>query len=84
MNDGAFDLMIADAFMPGMRGFEPIRAHIAVASGRRTFRKENKYWLSCRKKTMPRSLLSSTSTRRRKSPAHHVRPEHEAAPDDCE
>lgn len=39
-----------DVFMPGMRGFEPIRAHIAVASGRRTFRKENKYWLSCRKK----------------------------------
>ena len=44
------------------------------------FEREGKYGLNCQGEAMRRSLLSSILRRRRKSPAHPVKPENQTAP----
>jgi len=62
LNDGTFDLMIVDVFMPNMRGFESIRVfHDHAPSGRtaENFQGERQYGLNCRGKADGLSRPSS-------------------------
>jgi CheY-like chemotaxis protein len=65
LNEGTFDLMIVDVFMPNMRGFESIR--------------DGKYGPNCQGIDHPAFAASSILAKRRKPPAPPPNQENQTA-----